>query len=78
MTSPDFVFRGADFFTAGPVACLIPSYMTLMLPVVAAYSMPVLSWVQYSLAHFLAILWLSALAPLLTGGGSGGGRVPPP
>ena len=55
--------RGAVLLCTGPIAVMMPSYIPLMFPAIAADWMVSLSSVQYSLAQRLAVCWALLLQP---------------
>ena len=57
--SPVFYLSGAIFFTFGPIACLMPSYISLAFPVLEASGLGELSFTQLSFAQRIAKFFLS-------------------
>ena len=55
-------FEGVVLFCTGPVVILVPLYIPVMFPVIAADWMVSLSSVQYSLAQHLVVCWALFLA----------------
>ena len=59
---PVFNLSCAFLFVAGLMAHLIPAYISLMSPVLAAYWIAELRFSQYSYRHLHAALWMPFLA----------------